>query len=79
MLDTLLTIGADTVVKASTSLVVTMLLSDPVLIREHHKIARASGQADVVSFIKRISALADEARRDTGRLPPKEPDDNPDH
>lgn len=65
ILDTLLTFGFDMLNKA---LLRQPIKLDPILAREYGALLVSSGNLDFTVFAKKLSELADQARRDTGRL-----------
>jgi len=64
-LDVLITLGMDTLNKALTSGLV--IVVDPSLLKEYVEIIRCSNDKHA-DFLKKISDLSDQARRDTGRM-----------
>lgn len=74
LLDVLVSLGMDSINKtlgAGTNVVVV----DPILLREYIAVVRDSSSAlpsmRLMMFLKQISELSDQARRDTGRLSPE--------
>lgn len=65
LLDTLLTVGFDMLNKAALGRPITL---DSILAREYVALVVSSGNLDFTIFARKISELADQARRDTGRL-----------